>query len=292
MRLIQVVFLAFVVIVAATVVHSAERRYLPRPSEYASTPYPYEDIVPGGWAALMPLVNKQVSVTSIVLYPALSAFVRYEGRLPADMRELLDSPYSPVSSADLKDPVLDISYANLKPGQVLSEWYTFEGSSDLSKAVITMTSYFRDPWTREVVEVPYRHPATDFLDTKLGENCVYRYDRSSVDIQDVKARVIEDALRMAAGEFKRHHRRAPRSHDEVVSTFPYLARLRNPYSGDLARLEGSRPKTELSPLKGTPGNFFFIEDSFLPRYIVFGRDGYGIRVVPAKIPVGPCPGNG
>jgi hypothetical protein len=75
-----------------------------------------------------------------------------------------------------------------------------------------------------------------------------------------------------------------------VATFPFLERVKNPYTGGFAKLEGSGPSMDADrgPLKGSPGNFFFVEHSFLPWYVVFGPDGYGLHYVPVNIPVGSC----
>jgi hypothetical protein len=160
-------------------------------------PYPYEDIVPGGWHALMPLVKKRVCITNMVIYHTLHEFIAYEWRLLKDIVELLDSPYSAVAAADTIEPVTGVPYTKLKEGQMLTEWYSFEGTADLTTATVTQTSYVHDPETREPVAVPYRRLGTYFLSHPLdgdpvkNPNCSFKYDRSSMDIRDVTARSME-----------------------------------------------------------------------------------------------------
>ncbi|MHA2647661.1 MAG: hypothetical protein V2G51_06435 [bacterium JZ-2024 1] len=242
-------------------------------------PYPYEDIEPGGWSALMPRVKMQTSIYNMVILQALKQYMAYEWRLPKNMVELLNSPYSAVSAEHLVEPVAGLPYSRLKEGQMLTHWYTFQDTGELNTSTVTTTYYVRDPETREPVATQTTDPAISYLPKILpfgfsrdGPWCPIRYDRTSVDLRGVTAEAVEHALDTGVAEFYRHHRRRPKSHAEMVATFPFLEKLKNPYTGEFARLEGSGPRVSATVPEGNPGNFYFLEDPDLPGYQVFGTE--------------------
>jgi hypothetical protein len=271
-----------------------ERGYFPKDaSEYGAIPYPYEDILPGGWGALNERQAQRESLKTIVLMSGVANFVRYEGRFPKDLREVLDSPYSSLSAQDAVDPILGVSYVDMERSLPLAESWTFDLREDLTRAFITVTLSARDPQTREVVAISESlrgWPATSFLVRNFEKpTCHFRFDKSSVDVRELQAESVQTTLDLASLHFLRSGRNA-KDHSELVSRYAFIAKLKNGFTSGYARLDHMVTYASLgeSPAIGNPGNFIFVLREKHPFYIVFGADGARVLLKPRAIEVGPC----
>lgn len=230
------------------------------PEQRSALPYPYGNIVPGGWnewsAAMNARSAERMAVDNCVLLPAVSTFIAFEGRFPKDIAEVLGSDYVAVSGADLVDPLTGKRFVDIKPGDPLSEdWMVKESADPLSaeqfdfvRLIVPSTGAvvnWVDPGSKRIL-------ADHLAPAPGGKRHGYR--KGSLPAPVLVARAVSEAVRSAAIEFKKVHGAYPDSFATLSAAYPFLSKLRNGFTGGYATLSQSFQEGGKIPAS-SPGDF-------------------------------------
>ncbi len=251
------------------------------PEQFASTPFPYSDIVPGGWKKLNSPGWEMNGLWLLngVLYPALGDFVRYEWRFPNSLKELLHSDYLPVDSEALETP-WGRKLLDFQPREMLSmEWWVLDAENPLESRLCE-SAFVRDLKTRDTVEVISCHSSRvkDYLVYAPGYEHwgVWGLKQDSIPLGTLVGRLVDRALDEAIWVFREVHARFPSSFEELAEVIPALRKLRNAFLGRNAQFAGVvRPPDNPyePPFPISPGDFVMSRNKEgRPFFVVIGEN--------------------
>lgn len=256
--------------------------------------YPYEDVVPGGWEALAremgTRTSERTAIDNMIILPALSRFVLFEGRFPESVPALLDSPYSAIRAADLTDPMTKKPFNEVTASDVLSVRWIIREGTDIRTTSLVWATRLRYPGTStpvDLVDLGSQFSLYSFLAPGPG-SARHGYRKGSVPDAVLTANAVQEALNESKGEFRRLRGRAPVSFAELTTAFPYLLKLRNGFSGGYAAAAVEKPAVLTAsgtPILGddlpraAPGDFVVLTG--IPGrgidFVVYGSEGHPIR---------------